>query len=122
MPVDELRSDSLKARLFLAVACVWPLLVMVLFSGGSSSSVTNGAAAGASPALQLRKYLDRVDIMGYGPTHPRVSFVVVSNDPDEVLTTVESVFRYVKHILSHVVNRMPASSLSFFFVTSETRT
>ena len=93
--MDELRSDSLKARIFLAVACIWPLIVLVVFTGSSSSSIgTNTTvAAEASPALQLRKYLDRVDVMGYGPTHPRVAVVVVGDDRDEVLTTVESVFR-----------------------------
>jgi len=47
------------------------------------------------PGLQFRKYLDRVDILGYGPTHPRVAVVVVGEDRDDILASIESVFRYV---------------------------
>jgi len=45
------------------------------------------------PGLQFRKYLDRVDILGYGPTHPRVAVVVVGEDRDDILASIESVFR-----------------------------
>lgn len=97
---------SSKARLFLALACFWPILVMVLFvlgSDSSSSSVDNNAVAGTNsnssmarvvnPGLSFRKYMDRVDIMGYGPTHPRVAIVVVGDDRAKIISSVESVLR-----------------------------
>lgn len=42
----------------------------------------------------IRNLLDRVDILGYGPTHPRVAVVVVGDDRSKILSSVESVFRY----------------------------
>jgi hypothetical protein len=36
--------------------------------------------------------LDRVDIMGYGPTHPRLAVVIYGEDKTSLVSTVESVF------------------------------
>ena len=59
-------------------------------------SKKNNTETAEKPALRLRKLLDRVDVVGYGPTHPRVAAVVVgdSSDSEKVITTVESIFRY----------------------------
>jgi hypothetical protein len=46
-----------------------------------------------NPGFQFRKFLDRVDVMGYGPTHPRVAVVVVGDDRAKILASVESIFR-----------------------------
>jgi hypothetical protein len=98
-------SDSSKARLFLAVACIWPFLILALF-GASAPRIESAAAAALSPdklvAVSstknqrlnvLRNVLDRVDIMGYGPTHPRVAVIIVGDDKDNIMATLESVFR-----------------------------
>jgi hypothetical protein len=93
-----------KARLFLLVACLWPLCVLALFGASSQPSDTNVANPSniaingqqqhhSSARLNLRSVLDRVDVMGYGPTHPRVVVVVVGEEPEYVRTSVESVFR-----------------------------
>lgn len=99
-------NDGSMARWCLALVCLWPLLV-ILFWGRSStsnpssnqldsnSSSEQNAAQVHNPGFQIRKYLDRVDVMGYGPTHPRVAVVIVGNNSDDVLASVESVFRYV---------------------------
>lgn len=95
--------DGSKARLFLALACFWPLLLMVLFIGNEPTATesNDGSSPSAAirkvinPGLSFRKYMDRVDVMGYGPTHPRVAVVIVGDDRAKILSSVESVFRYV---------------------------
>jgi hypothetical protein len=78
--------------------------MMVFFMGNGdpapSSASNDGSTAAAThkvinPGLSFRKYMDRVDVMGYGPTHPRVAVVVVGDDRAKILASVESVFRYV---------------------------
>mmetsp|Transcript_19576 Transcript_19576/g.30163 ORF Transcript_19576/g.30163 Transcript_19576/m.30163 type:complete len:932 (+) Transcript_19576:234-3029(+) len=96
-------SQETKARLFLLIACIWPLWVLALFGASSpgqatTPSLTTAAGLVHSPAaisnrLNLRHILDRVDIMGYGPTHPRVAVVVIGDEKDYVVSSVESVFR-----------------------------
>ena len=122
-------SNSACARpvLALALACLWPLAFIALSlifanstmntnintntkanadalpAAGQSYSKTGIAGSNQqiiNPGLSFRKYLDRVDIMGYGPTHPRVAVVVVGSDSSDdetfkLVSTVESVFRYV---------------------------
>jgi hypothetical protein len=103
-------ADSTKARLFLAVACLWPLCLLALFAasaphvressnaGGDGS--TGGAAFGPGGnsrrqlGLQFRNILDRVDVMGYGPTHPRVAFALVGTDLADLETSVDSIFAH----------------------------
>jgi hypothetical protein len=98
-------SGSSQARMFLALACVWPLLLLALFgssSGGgppnaaSSTALSNtrGGGGGGGLGLNVRNVLDRVDIMGYGPTHPRVAVVIVGSDKDNLVSTLESVFSH----------------------------
>jgi glycoprotein-N-acetylgalactosamine 3-beta-galactosyltransferase len=55
--------------------------------------------------LSFRNALDRVDIMGYGPTHPRVAVVVTGDVPEDLVSTVESVFAHtdMNRIFSVVV-------------------
>lgn len=97
---DPTGSDSSKARLLLAFVCVWPLILTAILSGNADRphdlSKKNNTETAEKPALRLRKLLDRVDVVGYGPTHPRVAAVVVgdSSDSEKVITTVESIFRY----------------------------
>ena len=100
----------LNPRLFLAIACLWPLAILALFASSapgrdeSSSSVQQPGALSNKAAVEgnsnshttkgfeLRKVLDRVDVMGYGPTHPRVAFVVVGKTKKELIASVESIF------------------------------
>jgi hypothetical protein len=102
------QSDSSKARLFLFVACLWPLFILALFAA-SAPHVPVGEgdhhmlrpplpsgpvlAVGDNKFLNVKSLLDRVDVMGYGPTHPRIAVVVVGNDRDHLVSTVESVFQ-----------------------------
>lgn len=90
LPQDDF-SDDAKARLFLAMACVWPLVIMALFSASSPGAASAGHVV--APGKTIRNILDRVDILGYGPTHPRVAVVVVGDNADRVALSVESVFR-----------------------------
>ena len=94
---------EMQARLLLFVACMWPLWIMALF--GASSAGNNKTSNGnivqnqsLQPNMQnrlnLRSVMDRVDIMGYGPTHPRVAFIVLGDEVEATKTTVESVFHY----------------------------
>lgn len=99
----------LNPRLFLAVACLWPLAILALFassapgrdessslSGGvttmSNEAAVEGRSSDKTKGFELRKVLDRVDVMGYGPTHPRVAFVVVGNTKKELIESVKSIF------------------------------
>ncbi|GKZ01090.1 hypothetical protein MPSEU_001060600 [Mayamaea pseudoterrestris] len=93
---DAAASD-LKARIFLGVACFWPFLILALFAASAPRVETEQSlAALSSDAKQLksslRNVLDRVDVLGYGPTHPRVAVVVVGDDTNQLLKTVENVF------------------------------
>jgi hypothetical protein len=94
------QSDSAKARLLLAVACLWPLLVFFFASLGKNTQKSPDlVSASVSAELEsIRNLLDRVDILGYGPTHPRVAVVVVGDDASKILPSVESVFRYETHM------------------------
>ena len=105
----------------LACACLWPLFFMGMFgffgSTTSRSNLSTGEGPGSTlqlsdsinPGLSFRKYLDRVDIMGYGPTHPRVAVVVIgqSGDASKVKSTVASVFGYVHHFCSYICSACP---------------
>ena len=111
----------LNPRLLLLVACLWPMVVIALFaasapgqqdssssrsavsdpaaalSGGAaafeeSSSIAAGTTTNKSGGFNLRNVLDRVDVMGYGPTHPRVAFVVVGEDRNALIQSIESIF------------------------------
>ena len=101
-PTQPLSSESLKARLFLFLALTWPLILLVLLASSSAppppSTTSLGNVHNASHnnnlRLSLRNALDRVDIMGYGPTHPRVAFVVVGADQAALATTVKSIISH----------------------------
>lgn len=93
-------SDSSQARMFLALAIFWPIVVLVFYLLGSepvasvsNDGITNNTSRVTKAGLNFRKYMDRVDIMGYGPTHPRVAVVVVGDDRAKIISSVESVFR-----------------------------
>lgn len=83
-------STECKGRIFLAIACLWPLCLLALFSASAPHIATDGDKKRAL-SLQFRNVLDRVDIMGYGPTHPRVAVVITGKDLTDIQTTVESV-------------------------------
>ena len=87
-------SDSLKARVFLGVACFWPLLILALFAASAPrvETASSLAALSSDAKSSLRNVLDRVDVLGYGPTHPRVAVVIVGDDAEQLKTTVENVF------------------------------
>ena len=95
-------SDAVKARVFLAVACFWPIFILALFAASAPQLRANpGALIDKKSKINqdlrftFRKALDRVDIMGYGPTHPRVAVVIVGDDNTKIISSVESLFRYV---------------------------
>eukprot|EP00980_Cylindrotheca_fusiformis_P005589 scaffold1184_cov132-Cylindrotheca_fusiformis.AAC.10 len=83
---------EIKARFFLFVACLWPLWVMALY-GASAPQVDSEGANNGSRMMKLRSVLDRVDIMGYGPTHPRVAVVLVGDTRESIIASVESVYK-----------------------------
>jgi hypothetical protein len=99
-------ADSTKARFFLAVACLWPLCLLALFAASAPHNVANdhpGVAGGGGHeplgsrrqlGLQFRNILDRVDVMGYGPTHPRVAVTLVGTDLSDLETSVDSIFAH----------------------------
>jgi hypothetical protein len=104
--VDDFKSDAAKARMFLMLACFWPLMIMALFAASAPNqdalkTAPMAVANSDSPPsgshhennFNLRNMLDRVDIMGYGPTHPRVAVVIYGEDKIGLVSTVESVFR-----------------------------
>jgi hypothetical protein len=97
-PHDMPSSESLQARLFLALACVWPLVLMALLTSSSQQhqhhqeGVSPHRAISASVQDTLRNVLDRVDVLGYGPTHPRLAVVIVGDARQKLVQTVESVF------------------------------
>ena len=106
-PRQPLSSESLKARLLLTVACIWPLMLLALLASSSSAphpvqpqtKMASSSAAAASQShnnlrLSIRNALDRVDIMGYGPTHPRVAVVVVGSDEVGLVASVKSVIEH----------------------------
>lgn len=177
-----MQSDAGKARLFLAVACIWPLFVLALYASSAPQLKETRAhprelldksnTLNKDIRFQFRKILDRVDVMvsnkiilygvqkwmmmmmhvyafvlkiviwvsawwgfdfsiqtkkepktylrftrnqysyvsnipsfvflenhnewqGYGPTHPRLAVVVVGDDNQKIISSVESLFRYV---------------------------
>jgi len=101
-------------RLLLFFVCFWPLAILALFASsapgkdhfapppgvGQLSPAEAAAVVNANEhnnkkhfdKFELRKVLDRVDVMGYGPTHPRVAFVVVGSTKDALIESVESIF------------------------------
>ena len=91
------QSDSSKARIFLLLACLWPMFILALFAASAphhdadpnspSHDIRGGLQRTTSIAvgdkfLSVKNILDRVDILGYGPTHPRVAVVVVGDNRD----------------------------------------
>jgi hypothetical protein len=104
-------NPELNARLLLFVACLWPLWVLALFGASAPGQYRNDPTKlsdvkgtdllHSSPAtvvsntrFNLRSVLDRVDVMGYGPTHPRLAVVVVGEEKDHLISSVESVFSH----------------------------
>jgi hypothetical protein len=100
-------TPEFKVRLFLFVAGLWPLWVLALFGASApgqnqlasptstktaKDGVTSPAAAMSNTRLNLRSLLDRVDVMGYGPTHPRVAVVIVGEDMEDLISSVKSVY------------------------------
>eukprot|EP00532_Pseudo-nitzschia_australis_P011035 CAMPEP_0168230152 /NCGR_PEP_ID=MMETSP0140_2-20121125/15754_1 /TAXON_ID=44445 /ORGANISM="Pseudo-nitzschia australis, Strain 10249 10 AB" /LENGTH=1107 /DNA_ID=CAMNT_0008162207 /DNA_START=48 /DNA_END=3371 /DNA_ORIENTATION=+ len=102
-------------RILLLVACLWPLAILSLFASSaqpiqppSRLGVSSDSSASGSRALSIadndinnsnhnahlnwRSVLDRVDVMGYGPTHPRVAFVVVGETKEALIESVKSIF------------------------------
>jgi hypothetical protein len=100
-------------RLLLFFVCFWPLAILALFASSApgkdhfapppgvgqlspaeAAAVVNGNEKSKKhfDKFELRKVLDRVDVMGYGPTHPRVAFVVVGSTKDALIESVESIF------------------------------
>ncbi|CAB9500618.1 acetylgalactosamine 3-beta-galactosyltransferase 1 [Seminavis robusta] len=97
-------SDESKARIFLAVACLWPLFVLALFAASAPQLkearqhprelLDKNNKINQDVRFKFRKVLDRVDVMGYGPTHPRVAVVIVGENNEKIISSVESLFRH----------------------------
>lgn len=92
------------ALLFLFGACFWPIFVLALFAASTPPQLDENTHEKISlfnkkniinqdVRFNFRNIMDRVDIMGYGPTHPRIAVIIVGNDRTKILSTVESVFR-----------------------------
>lgn len=86
-------------RTLLLLACLWPLAIMALFAASTPGQQTSsGVVSPESVAnnkfshFNWRNVLDRVDVMGYGPTHPRVAFVVVGETKEGIIESVKSIF------------------------------
>lgn len=102
---SPLMGEAAKARMFLAIACFWPIFILALFAASApelkearehpSQLLDKNNEFNKDFRFNVRKMLDRVDVMGYGPTHPRVAVVVVGDENQKILSTVESVFRCV---------------------------
>ena len=102
-PSASLKSEASRARLFLAAACCWPIFVLAMFAASAPQLKETAANPRAlldknneinkDVRFNLRKILDRVDIMGYGPTHPRVAVVIVGDDSHKIIASVESLYR-----------------------------
>ena len=111
--VPFMSSDAFKARLFLAVACFWPIIVLAMYAASAPQIVKDDIRLKIqqnSPRellldkknefnkdlrFNFRNILDRVDVMGYGPTHPRLAVVIVGDDNHDILSSVKSLFSYV---------------------------
>ncbi|KAL3920475.1 MAG: hypothetical protein SGILL_003245 [Bacillariaceae sp.] len=97
----ELMTPEFKVRMFLFGACFWPLVVLALFYSSSpghnamddsiKKDVISPAAAVSNTRFNLRNVLDRVDVMGYGPTHPRVAIVIVGEEKEDIIDSIKSV-------------------------------
>eukprot|EP00978_Attheya_sp_CCMP212_P039939 scaffold212741_cov48-Attheya_sp.AAC.2 len=96
--------SSSMVRFLLLVACLWPVVVYLWLSSASSVSVSSSgegssphhvALPGAALRKQMTAVLRRVDIFGYGPSHPRVAVVIVGSpeSTNHILSAVDSVFR-----------------------------
>jgi len=101
------KSDSGKAKLFLFAACLWPIFILSLFASSAPHYDSSGSTGADGRQLQrpgppqgdgefihVNNILDRVDILGYGPTHPRVAVVIVGSDKENLLASLESVFHF----------------------------
>lgn len=96
--------DPTTARLFLAAAILWPLCLWALFNASAPTPDpqhllllernTKNNNTAASLRLSFRNVLDRVDVVGYGPTHPRIAAVVTGTDAKLVQRTVDSVMAH----------------------------
>jgi hypothetical protein len=107
------QSDSFKAQVFLGVACLWPILFVLFLSGGQGPSQESLRHGLKLTEQSVRNALDRVDIMGYGPTHPRVAVVIVGENKNLIQQSVKSVFRYVQKAVDAGFVQRSASYLSF---------
>jgi hypothetical protein len=100
----EHNNSSIVSKFLLLLACIWPILLLLFYYTTSTGpSNNNNDTSDLSPtksrrvattdiAWKFRDILDRVDILGYGPTHPRVAVVIVGDNKDNLKLSVESVF------------------------------
>eukprot|EP00536_Pseudo-nitzschia_multiseries_P005131 jgi/Psemu1/254218/estExt_Genewise1Plus.C_930072 len=100
-------------RFWLLMVCLWPIALLALMASSSPGATQLSSRAIVAPGslgtnadananavtntsleakFHWRSVLDRVDVMGYGPTHPRVAFVVVGETKEALIDSVKSVF------------------------------
>jgi hypothetical protein len=96
------QSEAGRARLFLLLACFWPIMVLALFAASSprfdrATVVQEAYLAEQEISQNIRSVLDRVDVMGYGPTHPRIGVVLIGNNQNHISATIESLLRYTDY-------------------------
>lgn len=99
-------SGASKARLFLAIACFWPIFVLAMFAASAPQLKDVRARPrelldkknefNQDVRFNFRKIMDRVDVMGYGPTHPRIAVVIVGSSKSN-----ENILSSVKSLISH---------------------
>ena len=83
--------DPSKEYLIWGVACLWPLVLLAMY-GASAPRVGQPEQPGHM-RFKMRELLDRVDVLGYGPTHPRVAVVISGDNKEDLVSSLESVFR-----------------------------
>ncbi|KAL3917680.1 MAG: hypothetical protein SGILL_004598, partial [Bacillariaceae sp.] len=109
-PMAMMDDAASKLKLALFLACFWPFVLLSLFhasSPGQASPVSvldradamteqkglsSEQNAVANSRLNLRSVLDRVDVVGYGPTHPRVAVLIIGEEKDDIVASVESLY------------------------------
>lgn len=107
MGIGNPRQIFLNPRMLPLVVCLLPIVILALYiistPGQHDPQIMVSNPSAALPqkesdrirnkiGFNIRNVLDRVDVMGYGTTHPRVAFVVVGEDRNTLIQSIESIF------------------------------
>jgi len=103
---DPNKRDKWLSKFVFVLALLWPLIPLFLTSSSSSSKNESRKQRLLQVTTQIRtrlqELLDRYDILGYGPTHPRFAFLLVAPSSKDFHIPVEdmmtqsilSIFKY----------------------------